>query len=67
MKYGLTERARMPEGLRFDVPRRHQGQIVEIAYADERPYASEADAGSRYKRVTDGSTGSVEYFVREEP
>ena len=54
---------RIPSVLRFDVPPQNQGQIIEVAYADERPYRSEACSGARYKRVTDRSTGKVSHYT----
>lgn len=41
--------------LRFDVPARNAGQIVEVAYADHSPKADEACIGAYAKRVTDTS------------
>lgn len=52
-----------PTGLRWDVPPYHQGQIVEVAYADARPEAAPADSGAEYKRVTDRSDRSVTYYA----
>lgn len=54
--------ASAPNGCRWDVPARNQGQIIEIAYADERPCRSEAGPGSTYRRVHDRSTGEVTYY-----
>ena len=54
----------VPDGLRFDVPPQNQGQMVEIAYADERPHADEACHGSRYKRIHDRSDNTTAYYVR---
>lgn len=45
----------VPDGLRFDVPRRNQGQIVEVAYGGPMSQRSEHDEGAPYKRVTDAS------------
>lgn len=50
----------IPDGVRFDVTMRNQGQIVEIAYGGFG--RAEHDAGDPYKRVTDHSDGSVTYF-----
>jgi hypothetical protein len=54
--------------IRWDIPRRNQGQAVEVAYADAHTGASEADVGSEYKRVVDQSDTNIdtrtEYFLR---
>jgi hypothetical protein len=50
--------------LRWDVPRRNAGQIVEVAYSAFPPSRGEADHGDKYKRVYDASTGDVRYFER---
>lgn len=54
----------VPANIRFDVPRRHQGQIVEIAYGDLRYYRSFADVGAPYKREHDRSLGphAITYY-----
>lgn len=49
---------------RWDVPRRNQGQIVEVAYSHLSRFASEADRGDELKRVYDRSDCSVEYYER---
>jgi hypothetical protein len=50
----------IPAGVRFDVPRRHQGQIVEVAFGGfDR---AEHDHGDPYKRITDRSDRSVNYY-----
>lgn len=50
----------VPGDVRFDVPRRHQGQMVEIAYGGH--CRSEHDEGDMYRRVTDRATRAVRYF-----
>lgn len=55
--YRAISEARLPDGLRWDVPPECQGQIIEVAYADERPLSSVACRGSRYRRTTDRSIG----------
>ena len=52
----------IPDRVRFDVPRRHQGQIVEIAYGGFSRY--EHDHGDPYMRRLDRSIGpnAHEYF-----
>jgi len=41
----------IPGAVRFDVPRRNQGQIVEVAYGTMG--RAEADVGDPWKRVID--------------
>lgn len=62
-KYVTVSRSALPSDLRWDVPRRNQGQIVETAYADEPTSADEACYGSKYRRVTDRSDGAVTYAI----
>lgn len=64
-RYRAISEARVPDGLRWDVPQQNQGQIVEVAYADEHPEPSPACRGSRYRRTTDRSIG-FEAHVYEE-
>jgi len=61
-KYVAIDTAQIPAKVRFDIPRRHQGQIIEVAYGDFG--RSEADHGSPYKRVTDTSIfpAEVSYY-----
>jgi hypothetical protein len=66
LTYVRTLLESLPAELRWDVPRHNQGQIVEVAYADERPLACEACHGSAYQRVTDRSDGSVAYYRRSQ-
>lgn len=62
-RYALIDRSELPANLRWDVPRRNQGQTVEVAYAHQTPKTrSEADDGDHYKRVTDHSDRSVTYY-----
>lgn len=61
--------ADLPADLRWDVPPRNGGQIVEVAYAHRRPAAAPAVRGAAYKRVTDtsipvGADGRVTYYRR---
>lgn len=54
----------IPDKVRFDVPRRNQGQTVEVAYGGfDR---SEHDEGDMYERITDRSTGGIKYSKRVE-
>jgi len=48
-------------GVRWDVPGRHAGQIVEVAYATRGRSAAPADEGDEYRRTTDRSDGTVVY------
>ena len=54
----------VPAGLRWDVPPRHQGQIVEVAYADAGRGRYAASEGDEYRQTTDRSTGEVAYAQR---
>lgn len=61
--------ADLPAALRWDVPPRNGGQIVEVAYAHRRSAAAPAVRGAAYKRVTDtsipvGTDGRVTYYRR---
>lgn len=47
---------------RWDVPARFQGQIVSIAYLATGP--DEAGPGATWRRIYDGSDGSVRYQRR---
>lgn len=51
---------RVPTNIRFDVPGRCAGQIVEVAYGGYRRY--EHDSGDPYKRITDQNNGEVTYY-----
>jgi hypothetical protein len=52
----------VPAGLQWNVPRFHQGQIVEVAYAHAYPgRRDEADEGARWRRVIDRSDNSIWY------
>lgn len=51
----------VPGDVRFDVPARHQGQIVEVAYGGYGRHAH--DEGDLYKRIVDRSAyGAAEYY-----
>lgn len=52
----------VPEGVRFDTPRRNQGQIVEVSFGTfDR---AEADSIDPYMAVTDHSDGSHRTYKR---
>lgn len=55
-KYTPCDESSIPAGVRFDVPRHLQGQIVEVAYGGIS--RSEHGPGDLYKRVTDRSVGA---------
>lgn len=60
-KYVECWEREIPEGVRFDVPRRNQGQMIEVAYGGFGRY--ENDEGAPYKRVTDrGEGGGTQFF-----
>lgn len=64
-KYVPCSNGEIPDGTRWDVPRTNQGQIVEVAFANATPRErSEACDGDMYKRVTDRSDNSVQYYRR---
>lgn len=50
----------LPEGVRFDVPMRNQGQIVEIAYGGFS--RAEHGEGDPYMRVTNRSDNTISYY-----
>lgn len=52
----------VPGGIRFDVPMRNQGQIIEIAYGTFG--RGEAGYGDEYQRVYDRSDGTTRYYRR---
>lgn len=51
----------VPRDVRWIVPRRHQGQVVEIAYGT---WDGDADEGDPFRRVRDRSGGPVRYYIR---
>lgn len=55
-------RSEIPAGVRFDTPRRNQGQIVEVSYGDFG--ASEADDDAPYMRVYDHSDRTCDLYRR---
>lgn len=52
----------VPLNVRFDVPRRNQGQMIEIAYGGTGRY--EHDDGDAYKRIFDASDRITTYYRR---
>lgn len=65
-QYTAIPASEVPGDLVWIIPRRNQGQIVEVAYSngvpDGRSVNYDADEGARYKRVTDRSDRSVIYY-----
>jgi hypothetical protein len=61
-QYTPISEDKVPAGVRFDCPRRLQGQTIEREFGGFS--RSEHDDGDLYMRVTDRTTGSVQYFVR---
>lgn len=62
--YVEVQSSEVPAGLRWDVPARNQGQIVEVAYAAWPWTAAEAGHGDEWQRVFDASDRSLAYFRR---
>lgn len=62
-RFVRCEESEIPD-VRWDTPRRHQGQIVEVSYASWPRSSREADVLDPYKRVIDHSDGTVEYYRR---
>ena len=62
--YLRCDASNVPDGLRFDVPGRFQGQIVEYAFADAITRRGEAGVGSAWKMTTDRSNQSVRFSQR---
>jgi len=52
-RYSLIPESAIPAGVRFDTPRRNQGQIVEYSFGGFS--RAEHDDGAPYMRVTDAS------------
>jgi len=52
----------VPEAVRFDTPRRNQGQIVQVSFGTFG--AAEADTVDPYMRVTDHSDGQRRTYKR---
>lgn len=65
-RYNPIAEKHVPDGLRFDVPAPHAGQIVEVAYAAWPPSRYEAGDGARFKRVHDRGNQRTTYFELEE-
>mgnify|MGYP001578250302 CR=1 FL=1 len=59
-KYQQVQKHEVPNAVRFDVPLRNQGQIIEIAYGGFG--RAEHDDGDPYKRVHDRSDGTITYY-----
>lgn len=66
-KYREINADQIPANIRFDVPARFQGQVIEFAYGGTGRY--EHDSGAPYRRVTDysiaaGQPGRVTFYKR---
>ncbi|NCY02938.1 MAG: hypothetical protein EBX36_08530 [Planctomycetia bacterium] len=59
--YTRVDAARVPAGLRFDVPRQNQGQIVTVSYAASKTRRGEHGHGDEWKHTFDASDRSSYY------
>ena len=59
--YTRIDAARVPAGLRFDVPRQNQGQIVTVSYAASKTRRGEHGHGDEWKHTFDASDRSSYY------
>lgn len=62
-RYRKTAAERVPTDVRWTVPRRCQGQIVEAAWGRVGA-RTDSGPGDMYYRVADHSDGTVEHFRR---
>jgi hypothetical protein len=62
VRYVECRHEEIPSGVRWSVPSRNQGQIVEVAYGSFG--SSEGDHGDPFKRVTDASVPAVTFYRR---
>ncbi len=53
--YTRIDAARVPAGLRFDVPRQNQGQIVTVSYAATKTRRGEHGHGDEWRHSYDAS------------
>jgi hypothetical protein len=60
-RYVACRESDIPAGVRFDVPRRDQGQMIEVAYGGYG--RAEHGEGDPYMRVTDHTDRSTAYYV----
>jgi methylaspartate ammonia-lyase len=67
VKYKKCDRSDLPNGLVWHTPRVHQGQHIEVQYA-EPGARDELIEGARYKRVINRSVGphDITYYRRIE-
>lgn len=63
--YAPCRAEEIPAGVRFDVPRRNQGQMIEIAYGGFG--RAEHGPGDEYMRRRDLSNGEVSFFRAARP
>lgn len=62
IKYTEISKSEVPVGVRFDTPRRNQGQIVTERYGGFGRY--ENDHGDPYMMIHDASDQTTSFFVR---
>lgn len=60
VRYVRIGREEIPTKVRFDVPKRHAGQMIEVAYGGFSRH--EHDDGAPFKRVIDKSIAETKYF-----
>jgi hypothetical protein len=58
--YQEIDETQVPDGVRFDVPRRNQGQMIEVAYGGFG--AGPWDDGDLYKRVKDRTAPTTRFY-----
>lgn len=62
-RYIPIPESEVPDGLRFWTPKRNEGQMVQVSYA-EPGQRSEPDEGAMYRRTVDLSTRLTTYSRR---
>ena len=63
-RYIQISASEIPDRVRFDTPRRNQGQIVTVSYGGVG--RGEHGPGDLYKRVTDASNRTTTYYRRSD-
>lgn len=64
-RYVRISESAVPEGVRFDCPRRNEGQMVLVEYGGFA--RREHDEGDEFKRVIDRSLGGKTTYFRMAP
>ena len=59
--YIRVDKAKVPPGLRFDVPRFYQGSIVTVSFAATRARRGEHGYGDEWRHTYDASDGESYY------